>query len=76
MLPQKKRPLDQVRDRMRLKNYAYRTEKSYLYWIKLLPNQIFLDEVLRNGVDEVNYIGKPHPLLRLFGNTSIPIKNK
>lgn len=34
MLPPKKRPLDQVRDRLRLKNYAYRTEKSYLYWIK------------------------------------------
>jgi hypothetical protein len=30
---QKKR-FDQVRDRLRLKNYAYRTEKSYLYWIK------------------------------------------
>jgi len=29
-----KRLLDQVRDRIRLKNYAYRTEKSYLYWIK------------------------------------------
>ena len=26
--------LDQVRDRLRLKDYTYRTEKSYLYWIK------------------------------------------
>jgi len=34
MLPPKKRLLDQVRDRLRLKNYTYRTEKSYLYWIK------------------------------------------
>jgi len=34
MLPPKKRLLDQVRDRQRLKNYAYRTEKSYLNWIK------------------------------------------
>ena len=34
MLPPKKRLLDQVRDRLRLKNYAYPTEKSYLYWIK------------------------------------------
>jgi hypothetical protein len=34
MLPPKKRLLDQVRDRLRLKNCAYRTEKSYLYWIK------------------------------------------
>ena len=34
MLPPKKRLLDQVRDILRLKNYAYRTEKSYLYWIK------------------------------------------
>jgi hypothetical protein len=41
MLPQKKL-LDQVRDRMRLKIYAYRTEKSFLYWIKLLPNKTFL----------------------------------
>jgi len=34
MLPPKKRLLDGVRDRLRLKNYAYRTEKSYLYWIE------------------------------------------
>jgi site-specific recombinase XerD len=34
MMPPKKRLLDQVRDLLRLKNYAYRTEKSYLYWIK------------------------------------------
>jgi hypothetical protein len=34
MFPPKKRLLDQVRDRLRLKNYTYRTEKSYLYWIK------------------------------------------
>jgi Phage integrase, N-terminal SAM-like domain len=34
MLPPKKRLLDQIRDRLRLKNFAYRTEKSYLYWIK------------------------------------------
>ena len=26
--------LDQVRDRIRLKNYAYRTEKSYVSWIR------------------------------------------
>lgn len=29
-----KKLLDQGRDRLRLTNYAYRTEKSYLYWIK------------------------------------------
>jgi site-specific recombinase XerD len=29
-----KRLLDQVRDRLRLKNYTYRTEKSYQYWVK------------------------------------------
>ncbi len=28
MLPPKKRLLDQVRDRLRLKNYSYQTEKS------------------------------------------------
>jgi site-specific recombinase XerD len=33
MLPPKKL-LDQVRDTLRLKNYDYRTEKSYLHWIK------------------------------------------
>jgi hypothetical protein len=26
--------LDQVRDRIRLKHYSYRTEKSYISWIK------------------------------------------
>jgi len=31
MLPPKKRLLDQVRDRLRLKNFACRTEKSCLY---------------------------------------------
>ena len=34
MLPPKKRLLDQVRYRLQLKNYACRTEISYLYWIK------------------------------------------
>jgi hypothetical protein len=33
MLPPKKL-LDQVSDRARSKNYACRTEKSYLFWIK------------------------------------------
>jgi hypothetical protein len=33
MLPPKKL-LDQVRDTLRLKNYDYWTEKSYLHWIK------------------------------------------
>jgi len=34
MLPPKKRLLDQVHIEIWLKNTAYRTEKSYLYWIK------------------------------------------
>ena len=34
MLPSKKRLLDQVYDRLCLKNYAYLPEISYLYWIK------------------------------------------
>jgi hypothetical protein len=34
MLPPKKRLLDQVGYRLGLKNYAYRAEKSYPYWIK------------------------------------------
>ena len=32
--PKPKKLLDQVRDRIRLKNYSYRTEKSYVSWIK------------------------------------------
>ena len=31
---QPRRLLDQVRDRIRLKNYSIRTEKSYVSWIK------------------------------------------
>jgi len=37
-----KRLLDQARDRTGLKNYAHRIEKSYLYWINLLPNRTLL----------------------------------
>lgn len=32
--PKPKKLLDQVRDRIRLKNYSYRTEQSYVGWIK------------------------------------------
>ena len=32
--PKPRKLLDQVRDRIRLKNYSYRTEKSYVAWIK------------------------------------------
>ena len=28
------KPLDQVRDRLRLKHYSLRTEESYVHWIK------------------------------------------
>ncbi len=30
----KRKLLDQVRDRLRLKNYSYRTEKSYVGWVR------------------------------------------
>ncbi|SFE02917.1 Phage integrase, N-terminal SAM-like domain [Nitrosomonas sp. Nm166] len=30
----KPRNLDQVRDKLRLKHYSYRTEQSYIVWIK------------------------------------------
>jgi hypothetical protein len=30
----KKKLLDQVRDRLRMKHYAYRTEQSYVDWIR------------------------------------------
>ena len=32
--PQKYKLLDQVRNRLRVKNYAYSTEKSYIHWIR------------------------------------------
>jgi|SRR5687767_5364302 len=32
--PQDKKLLDQVRDHLRLKHYAYRTEETYVSWIK------------------------------------------
>lgn len=33
--PQKPRKLlDQVRDKLRVKHYAYRTEKAYIFWIR------------------------------------------
>jgi len=34
MMSQKPKLLDQVRQTLRVKNYSYRTEKSYVYWIK------------------------------------------
>ena len=34
MTQRPKRLLDQVRDAIRLKHYAYSTEKTYVYWIK------------------------------------------
>ena len=34
MTQQPKRLLDQVRDAIRLKHYAYSTEKTYVYWAK------------------------------------------
>ncbi len=34
MTQRPKRLLDQVRDAIRLKHYAYSTEKAYVYWAK------------------------------------------
>ncbi len=37
LLPMETRPrklLDQVRDQIRLKHYSYRTEQTYVYWIR------------------------------------------
>jgi hypothetical protein len=34
MEPTDKKPLDQVRDAIRLKHYSYRTEQSWVNWIK------------------------------------------
>ncbi len=33
-IPPKKKLLDQVRDAIRLKHYSYRTEESYVQWIR------------------------------------------
>ena len=29
-----KKLLDQVREKLRVKHYAYRTEKTYIFWIR------------------------------------------
>ncbi len=34
MQPRKKKLLDQVRDKIRLKHYSLKTERSYIGWIK------------------------------------------
>jgi Phage integrase, N-terminal SAM-like domain len=34
MEPRPKKLLDQVRDTIRLKHYSYRTEESYVQWIR------------------------------------------
>ena len=31
---QKRKLLDQVRDKIRFKHYSFKTEKSYVFWIK------------------------------------------
>jgi hypothetical protein len=55
MLPLRKRLLDQVRDWLRLKNYAYRTEKSYLYWIE----QIILFHDKHHPVEMSRHLKSP-----------------
>jgi len=37
MAEQDKKLLDRVRDKLRLKHYAYRTEQAYIHWIKRRP---------------------------------------
>lgn len=34
MEPRPRKLLDQVRDAIRLKHYSYRTEETYVYWIR------------------------------------------
>jgi Phage integrase, N-terminal SAM-like domain len=49
MEPKPKKLLDQVRDAIRLKHYSYRTEESYVYWIRRYI--LFLDrEVLKQDL--------------------------
>lgn len=62
MLPPKKRLLDQVRDRLRLKNYPFRTKKSYLYWIK--PYILFHRYPNETGGSEIG--GKAHAVREKF----------
>ena len=53
--PPPKRLLDQVRDAIRLKHYSYRTEQTYVQWIrryilfhnKCHPNQMGVPEIDR-----------------------------
>jgi hypothetical protein len=55
MLPPNQGLFDQVCDRLRLKNYTYRAEKSYLYWIKqciLFHNKRYPNEM---GSSEIEH---------------------
>ncbi|ASC71260.1 Integrase/recombinase [Halomicronema hongdechloris C2206] len=36
--PRPKKLLDQVREAIRLKHYSYRTEQTYVQWIRRYPN--------------------------------------
>jgi hypothetical protein len=51
--------LDQVRDAGRLQHYAYRTEQSYVDWIRrfiLFHNKTHPKDVGENDVVECNYL--------------------
>jgi hypothetical protein len=48
--------LDQVRDTIRLKHYSYRTEQSYIHWIRrfiLFHNKRHLTDMSRNELEAV-----------------------
>ena len=44
--PQAPRLLDQVRDAIRRRHYSYRTEQSYIHWIK---RSMYDREIVRAG---------------------------
>jgi integron integrase len=52
---QKKKLLDRVRDKIRLKHYSFSTERAYLYWIKcfiLFHNKKHPIEMGKNEIEE------------------------
>lgn len=43
-MPSPKKLLDQLRDALRVKHYAYRTEESYVDWVKRFTLRVFHDK--------------------------------
>ena len=53
MQPRKKKLLDQVRDKIRLKHYSLKTERSYIGWIKRYIVYHYKRHPLTMGKEEI-----------------------